>query len=154
VARAARYCRDTHLTDNPFSAGQFVWCAYPEWEHPLQPGPRHIGYIFAALAVRGSPAAIVAYTTSQPWPDALPPAVYPFTVTEAEGMGQDRAFVLDARRLAFIPVIPAWFPDLGEPTQGVVGSVSDQLRDRIEADLKRLLRRSPDSVQRLGSLWT
>ena len=141
------------MTNHPFLAGQFVWCSYPKWEHPLDPGPRHVGYILAAFARAGSPVAMVAYTTSRRWPGTVPLAVYPITAEEAAPMGQAKAFVIDARRIAFIPVTEIWFPDLTHPNRGCVGGAPHQLRARIQADMERLFKRSPANLERLGNLW-
>jgi hypothetical protein len=112
-----------------------------------------LGYILAAFDVDGSPRAMVAYTTSQPWPGRLPQAVYAFTREQAKTMGQDRPFVLDARRIAYVPIDATWFPDLARPGHGCVGRVSEPLRVRIETAMKTLFARSPDTVERLGTFW-
>lgn len=49
---------------------------------PESPGPLHVRYVLAVL---------------------------PFTIEEAHRLGQSRAFVLDLRRLANLPLTPTWF---------------------------------------------
>ncbi len=85
------------MTVPPLQQGDFVWCAFPEREAPLRPGPLHVGYTLAVAAVAGGHGVMVAYTTSQPWSGPLPPGVIAFDSEEAASLGQARAFVLDLR---------------------------------------------------------
>jgi hypothetical protein len=58
---------------------------------------------------------MVAYTaTSQPWSGALRHGVMIFDSAEAAGLGRAPAFVLDLRRLAYLPLTAAWFTRTGE----------------------------------------
>jgi hypothetical protein len=59
--------------------------------------------------------AIVAYTTSQLWPGSRPQGVVAFSTEEAAQLGQARGFVLDLRRMAYLPITPIWFPRLEDP---------------------------------------
>jgi len=68
---------------------------------PLRPGPLHVAYTLAVAAVAGGYGVMVAYTMSQPWAGPLPQGVIAFDSTEAAGLGQTCAFVLDLRRLAY-----------------------------------------------------
>ena len=77
--------------------GNFAWCAFPEREAPLRPGPLHVAYVAAGAGHHG---AMVADTTSQPWPGSLLVGVLAFTEEETAAFGQARAFVLNLRRLA------------------------------------------------------
>jgi hypothetical protein len=38
------------LTSSPFREGDFVWCAFPERENPVRPGPLHLAYTLAVVA--------------------------------------------------------------------------------------------------------
>ena len=140
----------------PFLPGDFVWCAFPQHENPNRPGPLHVGY---AVAVFGgvtpdSFVALIAYTTSQPWTGAShPPGVYAFDRREASGFGQRRAFVLDLRRLALVPVTSAWFPHIGQPGSGVQGRASAALSRELKQAAEDLLTRRSELVERLGPLW-
>ena len=98
--------------------GDFVWCAFPERETPLRPGPLHVAYTLAVAAVGSGYGVMTAYTTSQTWAGALPHGVIAFDSAEAAGLGQTRAFVLDLRRLAYLPITVAWFPRAGEEGAG------------------------------------
>ena len=60
------------MSSSPLHRGDFVWCAFPEGEHPDIPNQhRHIGYVLTVADPTGAQSehrAMVAYTTSQPWP--------------------------------------------------------------------------------------
>jgi hypothetical protein len=139
--------------------GDFVWCAFPERENPARPGPSHVAYI---LAVSGEAAtgckpeltALAAYTTSQPWPGStLPTGVFAFDQQAAAVMGQGRAFVMDLRRLAAIPMTLEWFPQLDQPGRGVRGHMPKRQQLRYAQVAEQLLTRCPEIVERLGPLW-
>jgi hypothetical protein len=141
------------LSDPPYRSGDFVWAAFPERENPARPGPRHIAYAVAITSGTSVNAVIVAYTTSQPWSGPRPPGVYGFGRGAAAEMGQARPFTLDLRRMAFVPMTVAWFPDLAAGTHGIVGRAPERLRLELELAAKELFRRSPEIVERLGPLW-
>ena len=50
------------MSESPFRAGEFAWCAFPEGENPVRPGPRHVGYIALSTSSDSGPNAMVAYT--------------------------------------------------------------------------------------------
>lgn len=151
----------------PFHVGDFVWCAFPEREHPVRPSRRlHVGY---TLAITGSISAapiaapstpsdpayqcIVAYTTSQPWRHAMErPGAVSFSAEQAAGLGQQRAFWLHLWRVAYLPVTPIWFPRLSDPSNGVVGSVSRTMRRELEAKTKEVFNRHRLETEQLGPL--
>lgn len=143
----------------PFQEGDFVWCAFPERENPAQPGPLHIGYTVivsgAALPTSPPPSAFIAYTTSQPWPPGtpLPIGVLAFNQAEASRYGQSRAFVMDLRRVAFLPVTPAWFPHLDKSGHGVQGRAPKADQRRFRRMAEDLVARHAELVERLGPLW-
>ena len=130
-----------------------MWCAFPEREVPLRPGPLHVAYTLAVAAVSGSYGVMAAYTTSQPWSGALPQGVIAFDSAEAANLGQARAFVLDLRRLAYLPLTAAWFPRVGEDGAGVLGRAPNVLRDRVNVMVTELAKRRPESLSRSGPLW-
>jgi len=101
-------------------------------------------------------ALLAAYTTSRPWPaNAAPPlGVYRFDRQEAAALGQARAFVLDARRIAYLPITPLWFPHLGHPGGGVQGRAPKPLQRSIWTVAEDLLTRHAELVEKLGPLWT
>jgi len=144
------------LTPSPFRRGDFVWCAFPQSETPSQPGPRHVGYIARVLGAAQPVglAALVAYTTSRPWTSAAhPPGVFTFDKREAASFGQGRAFVLDLRRLALMPVTPAWFPSINQTGGGIQGRASAIWQQRFNLMVEDFLVRRPEIIERLGPFW-
>jgi hypothetical protein len=143
---------------SPYTHGDFVWCAFPERERPTQPGSPHISFVLAVSGVGSAPntyAVMAAYTTSQPWPvqQGVPKGVFSIDAQRAAAMGQQRAFTIDARRIAFVSLTSDWFPDLGRPGAGKVGSAPKSLFQQVMNATNELLRRHPDVVERLGPLW-
>ena len=64
----------------------------------------------------------------RPWPGAAPPlGVFAFNQQDAANLGQTRAFVMDLRRLAALPVTPVWFPGLDQPEKGVRPAIVERL---------------------------
>jgi len=141
------------VTAPALQQGDFVWCAFPEREAPLRPGPLHVAYTLAVAAVVGGHGVMAAYTTSQPWAGALPQGVIAFDSAEAATLGQARAFVLDLRRLAYLPLTTAWFPRVAEEGAGVLGRAPKALRDRVNAMTTELAKRRPETLSRSGPLW-
>jgi hypothetical protein len=147
------------VTTPPFREGDFVWCAFPERETPARPGPLHLAYCLAItgashnVAERGF-TAIMAYTTSRPWPSpASPLGVFAFDKRQAAELGQTREFVMDLRRIAALPVTPTWFPRLHEGGRGIQGRMPKKRQlayARIAGDL---LTRRGELVERLGPDW-
>jgi hypothetical protein len=78
--------------------------------------------------------------------------VYSFDQEAAAAVGQS-PFTLNLRRMAFVPVAPAWFPELNTPDHGIVGRAPERLRVTLEAAIKDLFTRRTESVERLGPLW-
>jgi len=127
--------------------GAFVKTLFPTRERPRRPGPLHICYCFAVAR----PIVIVAYSSSQSWPSGipLPHGVRIFGTSEAARLNQ-RPFVLYLNRLAKLPLISAWFPELDKPSQGVVAVAPDSLRDQLLNTMTELLQRRRELVQTLG----
>src|SRR5947208_2252841 len=102
----------------PFQLGDFVVCNFPYDDAPDQPGPKeHFGLCLGTLASSaGQVAAVAAYTTSQAWPTGMPVprGVHRVSQAAAVAMGQQRAFVVDARKIAFMPITEEFFPQLRE----------------------------------------
>ena len=96
---------------------------------------------------------MAAYTTSRPWTGALPPGVVAFDNDEAARLGQARPFVLDLRRLAYLPLTATWFPRVVERGGGVLGRAPKALRDRVNAVAAELATRRPETLDRSGPLW-
>jgi len=140
------------VTATPFRHGDFVWCAFPEREAPLRPGPLHIAYTIGIGGTPTRPMAVVAYTTSQPWEGPTPPGVVTFNAADAAQLGQARPFVLDLRRMAYLPLTTSWFPRLEEPCAGMLGRAPKALRSRLDAIALELATRRPEVLTRLGPL--
>lgn len=137
----------------PFRPGQFVWCRFPYMEEPLRPGPdEHIGYVADIRRLRGNGYLTVmsVYTTSRPWEPGvqLPPGVIPVDPQLAAKMNQ-KGFVMDARRIAFVPAGRLFFPRLTAPDRGIVHTASSQFHQLVENTLVMLAKR-PDLVVKLG----
>jgi len=133
-----------------------VWCAFPERENPARPGPgEHIGYV---LAVSGVPpvtiTALVAFTTSQPWTSpSRPLGLFVFDRQAAVALGQGRAFVMDLRRLAAVPVTSEWFPRLDQVGGGAQGHIPKRQQRLYLQVVEDLLTRRPELIERLGPNW-
>ena len=76
-----------------------------------------------------------------------------FDSAEAASLGQTRAFVLDLRRLAYLPLTVAWFPRSGEDGAGVLGHAPKAGRDWVNAMVTELVKRRPETLNRSGPLW-
>lgn len=95
---------------------------------------------------------LLAYTSSGKWRgDAavLPLGVIEFDAATAWVLNQ-RAFHLDLRCMAQVPVTAAWFPNLDEPERGVVAVAGARLRSRIERELAMLVARSRELIEMRG----
>lgn len=125
-----------------------MWVLFPTGERPRQPGLRHIGYVLAVAP----PLALVAYTTTSPWPAGVPAplGLRSFGPEEAAALSQAKPFDLHLHRQARLPLTPRWFPDLGQPGQGVVAIAPRRLRDEILDLVERLLARHRPAVDVLG----
>jgi hypothetical protein len=139
------------LTELPYRPGQFVWCMFPFTEAPLRPGPqRHIGYVLDIVQRRGRLCvAVLLYTTTRAWPrdTALPAGVV--RVQEKQAAVGQRPFLLDARRIAYMPVDRTFFPELNNPGRGVQGTASIGFQRHVERVLAALLEQ-PELLELLG----
>lgn len=90
------------------------------------------------------------YTTASQWDPSspLPLGVIPVTGAAAAKMNQ-KPFVIDARRIAFVPATADFFPRLLTPENAVVYQATKGFRGNVENILAELARR-PDLVQLLG----
>jgi hypothetical protein len=124
---------------------------------PRPSGPLHLAYALIVYdRTATSPGSVVAaYTTSRPWPDGIaqPRGLFQFNSQEAAALGQARAFVLDARRLAYVPINTQWFPHLDRPDRGVHGRAPKHLRQKISYAAEELITRHTELIERLGPLW-
>jgi hypothetical protein len=102
------------------SAGSFIWCRFPLREQPHLPGPAdhlHLAYVQDVTVNR----LLTIYTTSVTWDPSVPTptGVMLVDAPQAKSLGQ-KPFVLDARRLALLPLTEDWFPHLSKPNHGIV----------------------------------
>jgi hypothetical protein len=141
------------LTKPPFAPGQFVWCRFPYFEAPLSPGDKErIVYVADVRQRSGRRIFTVMslYTTTVQWDPALP---LPLGVIRVAGAAaakmNQKPFVIDARRIAFVPATEDFFPRLRSPENAVVYEATKGFRVQVENVLAQLAKR-PDLVQLLG----
>lgn len=128
--------------------GTFVRVLFATREQPNVAGLLHIGYVLI-VANRG---AIVAYTTSQPWPAGtpLPADARLFDVQEAARINQSRSFLLRLDVLARLPLMKAWFPDIDRPNAGIIAVAPASLRAELTRMAINLARRRRDVLDMRG----
>jgi hypothetical protein len=137
----------------PYKPRQFVWCNFPFMEEPLRPGPEeHVAYVADIRRIDGNAHLTVMsiYTTTTPWePDIkLPLGIIPVEPAMAQKMNQ-KTFVMDARKIAFIPVTRAFFPRLVKPDKGIINSATEHFHQLVQNTLMKLAKR-PELVVKLG----
>jgi hypothetical protein len=123
---------------------------FPFSEAPEAPGPRkHVAYI-VDIVQRGNQAYVAAalYTTTSPRSSPLPIGVIAIRDTNARKLNQ-RDFFIDARRIAYMPISTAFFPDLHHPGRGIQGEATKELHNKIETTLVKALKR-PELLELLG----
>jgi hypothetical protein len=128
--------------------GAFVRVLFPTREKPRQPGLLHIGYVLGSSGIE----AMVAYSTSQPWPanTPVPAGVRLFDADEAARLNQSRGFVLRLDVLAKLPLTEAWFPDIGRANQGVIALAPARLQEELTDLAMNLVRRRRTLIQMRG----
>ncbi len=137
----------------PLQPRQFVWCQFPYMEEPLRPGPEeHVGYV-AEVGRIGSNLHLTVmslYTTTRPWEPGiqLPLGIIRVESAMAQKMNQ-KGFVMDARKITFIPITTAFFPHLGTPNKGIVHLASERFHQHVLNTLAKLAKR-PELIVRLG----
>ena len=137
----------------PFKPRQFVWCQFPFMEEPIRPGPaEHVGYVADIRRIGGNTHLTVMsiYTTTTPWEPGvkLPLGIIPVEPSMAQKMNQT-GFVMDARKVAFIPVNRAFFPHLAEPDKGIIYTAAERFHQLVQNTLVKLAKR-PELVVKLG----
>jgi len=137
----------------PFQVRQFVWCRFPFIEEPLRPGPsEHVAYVADVRQLHGKPhlTVMAIYTTTTAWePGArLPLGVLPIGSEIAQKMRQ-KSFVMDARKVAFVPATPRFFPRLDFSDKGIIHTASRSFHGLVQNTLLELARR-PELVVKLG----
>ena len=128
--------------------GAFLRVLFPTHEKPRKPGLLHIGYVLGGT----SDEALLAYTTSQPWPAStpLPIGARFFDAEEAARLNQSRAFILRLDVLAKLPLTSAWFPDIDQPGQGIIAVAPARLQEELTALATNLVRRRRELIQTRG----
>jgi hypothetical protein len=129
--------------------GAFVRVRFPTQEKPRQPGLLHIGYVLGNTVSE----AMVAHTSSQPWPTGvpLPAGARVFDVAEAAALNQSRGFILRLDMLAKLPLTAAWFPDLAGANQGIVAVAPAGLQAELTDLALHLVRRRRSLIQMRGT---
>jgi hypothetical protein len=120
----------------PLHHGDFVWCAFPEREAPLRPGPMHVTYTVGIGGTPTLPMAIVAYTTSQSWTGARPPGVVVLSAAEAAQLGKPGGL--------------CWICDRWRTSRS--RRPSRALHGRLDAIALELATRRPEVLAKLGPL--
>lgn len=128
--------------------GAFVRVLFPTREQPREPGLPHIGYV---LVVAGQ-EAVVAYSTSQPWPldTPLPAGARLFDAQEATRLNQSRAFLLRLDVLARLPMTRAWFPEIDQPNRGVIATAPPTLQTELTRQAVNVARRRRELLEVRG----
>jgi hypothetical protein len=129
--------------------GAFVRVLFPTHEKPRRPGLLHIGYVLGST----TKDALLAYTTSQPWPSGvpLPAGARLFDFDEAAALNQSRPFILRLDILAKLPLNADWFPHIHTPDQGVIAVGPARLRDEISDLAMHLVRRHRAVIRMRGA---
>jgi hypothetical protein len=128
--------------------GAFVRAFFPLLSKPREPGLLHICH---CLAVR-PPLALIADTTSQPWPSGipLPFSVRIFSREEAAALNQARAFRLHFNRQARTNLSARWLPELDNPDRGIIAIAPPHLRQQLFELTVELEKRHRLSIERTG----
>jgi hypothetical protein len=108
----------------------------------------HIGYVL----IIANREAVVAYTTSQPWPTnvPLPAGTRLFNAGEAAALNQSRGFLLRTDVLARLPLAKSWFPDMEKPGQGVIAVAPASLQIELTRLAANLARRRSELLEMRG----
>jgi hypothetical protein len=94
---------------------------------------------------------LVAYTTSTGLAfDVTPIGVHVFDADAAAALGHTRAFRLDLRRIARLPVTAKWFPFIVQQSHGVLGRAGKELRASLQYELSTLVRTHFELVAKLA----
>ncbi len=118
---------------------------FPTAEQPRRPGLPHIGYVIGNTRK----VAVVAYTTSQPWPVDVPMPLGArlFDKAEAAALNRNRAFLLRMDLLAKLPMTKTWFPDIDQAGRGIIAVAPAGLQRELTALGAELLRRRRERVR-------
>lgn len=76
-----------------------------------------------------------------------------FAKEAAEQVGHDKAFVMDLRRQAWLPITADWFPWLENGGAGVIGHATKRNQATYETSAMNLLTHQPQNVEKLGPSW-
>jgi len=133
---------------NGMPPGAFVRVLFPTHEKPRHPGLLHIGYVLGSTTAE----AMVAYTTSQPWPVAtpMPAGARFFDAEEAKSLNQSKPFILRLDVLAKLPITEAWFPDIEQAGQGVIAVAPARLQEHLTDLAMSLVRRRRALIEMRG----
>ncbi|MCG6204752.1 hypothetical protein LPW26_08900 [Rhodopseudomonas sp. HC1] len=63
-----------------------------------------------------------------------------------------RAFFIDTRVRAYLPIHEAFFPDIDTPHHGVIASIDQGLFKRVVEEFARVNERAPEQIVTLGPL--
>lgn len=120
--------------------GDYILCNFP-FRESTGPGPSPYIVLCAATGRAGDVSfAIVFYTTSQTdYPGLQRPRQYLFvSKARAIALGQRTAFVVDASRIARLPLTPSYFPEMAGDTIAIRGNDADFVT-KAEERLRELI---------------
>jgi hypothetical protein len=97
-------------------------------------------------------AAVVACTTSQPWPTGGPLLARAWLIDaeEAARLNQSRAFMIRMDVLARLSVAQVWFPDIGGVERGVIALAPAVPRRELTQLATNLMRRRREPLDVRG----
>ncbi|MEO0392712.1 MAG: hypothetical protein AAF213_05640 [Pseudomonadota bacterium] len=125
----------------PYGFGKFVRVRFPYREDPTQPGPdTKVGLVVGVdKSDPKNPIVKVAYTTTS-GPAINREKDKPGNIfvddKTARGMNQVE-FMINTRRIAYVPSDKRFFPELGQPGSGIIANAPRQLRERINAEMDK-----------------
>lgn len=138
------------MTQPLLPIGAFIWCRFPISEDPRNPGPKdHLHLVYVEDSTDDN-SVLTIYTTSVIWDSKVPTPIGVMVVNSemASKMGQ-KPFVLDARRIALLPVTTDWFPGLAEPDRGILLIAETSFQKKVTSTARAALSRA-SNVELLG----
>lgn len=150
----------------PFRRGDMVWTYFPFVEAPDRPArTRHAAIVMGVFSAteastmlgRSEPAygaAVAVYTSSQvrKFGEHLPIGVIQVPLDRARQNKNNSAFFIDTRVRAYLPIHKSYFPDLDEPSHGVIASIDRGLFRRVMEEFARVNERAKEQIVSVGPL--
>ena len=133
----------------PYQKGDFVKVNFPFDDRPTEPAKSpHTGYVLMQTMQGGKPHLVVLYTTSKVQENApgvhqghVPKGVVHVDQETSRYLEQQKPFLIDGRKVAILPLEPAWFPDMPDGRHG--RPAHKALRSKIDVNFEEVTTRSP-----------